>query len=355
MALESNLRDWLKFILTPGLGSEGQRKLLQVFGSPTAVLQQPHSTLNQYVRQPMARAIAEGVDEAVLASTANWLEDPLNRILTVADADYPQALLNIPDPPLLLYVKGRLDLLNTASLAIVGSRNATTQGLRNAEAFAKSASEAGLSVVSGLAQGIDAAAHRGGLQAAGASVAVVGTGLDKVYPASNRELAHQLAQQGCIVSEFPLGTPPLPANFPRRNRIISGLSLGCLVVEASLQSGSLITARMALEQGRDVFAIPGSIHSPQSKGCHSLIKQGAKLVESAQDILEELGYRSPPIAADLSTEHPLFDHLGFDPVDTETLARRSGLTIAELSAILLRLELEGAIAPLPGGRYQRIT
>jgi len=355
MALESNLRDWLKFILTPGLGSEGQRKLLQVFGSPTAVLQQPHSTLNQYVRQPVARAIAEGVDEAVLASTANWLEDPLNRILTVADADYPQALLNIPDPPLLLYVKGRLDLLNTASLAIVGSRNATTQGLRNAEAFAKSASEAGLSVVSGLAQGIDAAAHRGGLQAAGASVAVVGTGLDKVYPASNRELAHQLAQQGCIVSEFPLGTPPLPANFPRRNRIISGLSLGCLVVEASLQSGSLITARMALEQGRDVFAIPGSIHSPQSKGCHSLIKQGAKLVESAQDILEELGYHHQPIAADPSTEHPLFDHLGFDPVDTETLSQRSGLTVAELSAILLRLELEGAIAPLPGGRYQRIT
>jgi len=295
------------------------------------------------------------VDEAVLASTANWLEDPLNRILTVADADYPQALLNIPDPPLLLYVKGRLDLLNTASLAIVGSRNATTQGLRNAEAFAKSASEAGLSVVSGLAQGIDAAAHRGGLQAAGASVAVVGTGLDKVYPASNRELAHQLAQQGCIVSEFPLGTPPLPANFPRRNRIISGLSLGCLVVEASLQSGSLITARMALDQGRDVFAIPGSIHSPQSKGCHSLIKQGAKLVESAQDILEELGYHHQPIAADPSTEHPLFDHLGFDPVDTETLSQRSGLTVAELSAILLRLELEGAIAPLPGGRYQRIT
>jgi len=355
MALESNLRDWLKFILTPGLGSEGQRKLLQVFGSPTAVLQQPHSTLNQYVRQPVARAIAEGVDETVIATTANWLDDPLNRILTVADADYPQALLNIPDPPLLLYIKGRLDLLNTASLAIVGSRNATTQGLRNAEAFAKSASEAGLCVISGLAQGIDAAAHRGGLQAMGASVAVVGTGLDKVYPASNRELAHQLAQHGCIVSEFPLGTPPLPANFPRRNRIISGLSLGCLVVEASLQSGSLITARMALEQGRDVFAIPGSIHSPQSKGCHSLIKQGAKLVESAQDILEELGYHHQPIAADPSTEHPLFDHLGFDPVDTETLSQRSGLTVAELSAILLRLELEGAIAPLPGGRYQRIT
>lgn len=355
MTLEPNLRDWLKFILTPGLGSEGQRKLLQVFGSPAAVLQQPISSLNQHVRQPVAQAIAAGVDEAVIAATASWLDDPLNRILTVADADYPQALLNIPDPPLLLYIKGRLDLLNTPSLAIVGSRNATAQGLRNAEAFAQSVSAAGLSVISGLAQGIDAAAHRGGLQAAGASVAVVGTGLDKVYPASNRELAHQLAQQGCIVSEFPLGTPPLPANFPRRNRLISGLSQGCLVVEASLQSGSLITARMALEQGRDVFAIPGSIHSPQSKGCHSLIKQGAKLVESAQDILEELGHPHHLDTEKALVENSLFEHLGFDPVDTETLAQRSGLTIAELSAILLRLELDGAVATLPGGLYQRIV
>lgn len=355
MALEPSLRDWLKFILTPGLGNEGQRKLLQVFGSPTAVLQQPLSSLNQYLRQPVLQAITAGVDESAIAATASWLDDPLNRILTVADADYPQALLNIPDPPLLLYIKGRLDLLNTPSLAIVGSRNATTQGLRNAEAFAQSASVAGLCIISGLAQGIDAAAHRGGLQAAGASVAVVGTGLDKVYPASNRELAHQLAQQGCIVSEFPLGTPPLPANFPRRNRIISGLSLGCLVVEASLQSGSLITARMALEQGRDVFAIPGSIHSPQSKGCHSLIKQGAKLVESAQDILEELGYPHHTDTEVALVENSLFEHLGFDPVDTETLAQRSGLTISELSAILLQLELEGAVAALPGGLYQRIV
>ncbi|MDP2760506.1 MAG: DNA-processing protein DprA [Sideroxyarcus sp.] len=355
MALEPGLTDWLRLCLIPGLGNEGQRKLLQAFGSPSAVLQQSQSVLSQYVRQAVAHAIAEGIDETFVTTAGSWLDDPLNHILTLADADYPQALLNIADPPLLLYVKGRLDLLNAASLAIVGSRNATTQGLRNAEAFAKSASGAGLCVISGLAQGIDAAAHRGGLQAKGASVAVVGTGLDKVYPASNRELAHQLAQQGCLVSEFPLGTPPLPANFPRRNRIISGLSLGCLVVEASLQSGSLITARMALEQGRDVFAIPGSIHSPQSKGCHSLIKQGAKLVERAQDILEELGYHQKYAVADHSLEHPLFDHLGFDPVDTETLARRSGLTIAELSAILLQLELEGAVATLPGGRYQRIA
>jgi DNA processing protein len=206
-----------------------------------------------------------------------------------------------------------------------------------------------------MAHGIDAAAHLGGLEGKGSSVAVVGTGLDKVYPAANRELAHRLAQVGTIVSEFPLGTPPLASNFPRRNRIISGMSLGCLVVEASLKSGSLITARMALEQGREVFAIPGSIHSPQSKGCHALIQQGAKLVECARDILDELGCSFAPAAAVIDQEHPLFAHLGFDPLDLEGLAQRSGLTIAELSAILLQLELDGRIASLPGGLYQRIT
>jgi len=206
-----------------------------------------------------------------------------------------------------------------------------------------------------MAHGIDAAAHLGGLQGASSSVAVVGTGLDKVYPAANRELAHRLAQEGTIISEFPLGTPPLAANFPRRNRIISGLSQGCLVVEASVQSGSLITARMALEQGREVFAIPGSIHSPQSKGCHALIKQGAKLVENARDVLDELGYKSTAKTEGIAPEHPLFLHLGFDPLAAETLAQRSGLTIGELSAILLQLELDGHIASLPGGLYQRIT
>jgi len=355
MTLDPGLADWLRLAIIPGLGGEGLRKLLLAFGSPAAVLQQSQSSLTQYVRQPVARAILAGVDETHLVSAAGWLADPLNRIVTVADAAYPQALLNTADPPLLLYVKGRVDLLNTPALAIVGSRNATVQGLRDAEAFAQSAAECGLCVVSGLAQGIDAAAHRGALRGKGRTIAVVGTGLDKVYPASNRELARQLAQDGCIISEFALGTPPLPANFPRRNRIISGLSLGCLVVEAGLQSGSLITARMALEQGREVFAIPGSIHSPQAKGCHSLIKQGAKLVERAQDILEELGYLFKAGAAAAAPDHPLFQHLGFDPVDAETLAQRSGLTIAELSAILLQLELDGAVAPMPGGRYQRIT
>lgn len=355
MPLDASTASWLALSQVPGLGNEGLRRLLQAFGSPESVLHASISSLSKHVKPAVAQAIGEGTDTTLLAPVAAWLDDPLNRILTIADAEFPQALLNTADPPLVLYVKGRLDLLNAQSLAVVGSRNASAQGLRNAEAFSQSASDAGLCIVSGMAHGIDAAAHLGGLQGSGSSIAVVGTGLDKVYPAANRDLAHRLAQEGTIISEFPLGTPPLQANFPRRNRIISGLSLGCLVVEASLQSGSLITARMALEQGREVFAIPGSIHSPQAKGCHALIKQGAKLVEKAQDILEELGYRSTAKAAGAVSEHPLFKHLGFDPLDAETLAQRSGLTIAELSAILLQLELDGHIASLPGGSYQRIA
>ena len=355
MAIDASLASWIILSQIPGLGNEGLRRLLQAFGSPDAALNASVSSLSQHVKPGVAQAISQGIDESALDAVSTWLGDPLNSILTIADTDYPQTLLNISDPPLLLYVKGRLDLLNMSSLAIVGSRNASAQGLRNAEAFSKSISDAGLCIISGMAHGIDAAAHLGGLQGIGSSIAVVGTGLDKVYPAANRELAHRLAQNGAIVSEFPLGTPPLPANFPRRNRIISGLSLGCLVVEASVQSGSLITARMALEQGREVFAIPGSIHSPQSKGCHALIKQGAKLVENAQDVLEEIGYRAPAATQTCATEHPLFAHMGFDPLDAESLANRSGLTIGELSAILLQLELDGHIASLPGGLYQRIT
>jgi DNA processing protein len=355
MQLDASLASWIVLSQIPGLGNEGLRRLLLAFGSPESVLNASVSSLSNYVKPSVARAIAEDVDESFLAPVAAWLEDPLNRIFTIADAEYPQSLLNTIDPPLFLYVKGRTDLLNARALAVVGSRNATAQGIRNAEAFSKSASDAGLCIVSGMAHGIDSAAHIGGLEGTGSSIAVVGTGLDKVYPAANRELAHRLAQAGAIISEFPLGTPPLASNFPRRNRIISGLSLGCLVVEASVQSGSLITARMALEQGREVFAIPGSIHSPQSKGCHALIKQGAKLVENARDILEELGYRGGSAATATVTEHPLFVHLGFDPLDVESLVQRSGLTIGELSAILLQLELDGMIASLPGGLYQRIT
>jgi DNA processing protein len=362
MAVDASLKAWLALSLTRGLGGESARRLLKEFGSPDAVFAVSVSSLKSIVKADVAAEIRKGIVDDAIAPAMAWLEDGNNHIVTLADSDYPQALLNIPDPPLLLYVKGRLDLLNRPALAIVGSRSATPQGLNNAEAFAKSLSDAGLCIISGLAHGIDAAAHSGALRGQGRSIAVVGTGLDKVYPAANRDLAHTLAQQGALVSEFPLATPPLAANFPRRNRLISGMSLGCLVVEASLQSGSLITARLALEQGRDVFAIPGSIHAPQSKGCHALLKQGAKLVEAAQDILEELGGMLVSPAQPSNSEDPdsegqysaLLEHLGFDPVDVDTLSVRCGLTIAELSAMLLTLELNGRLCVLPGGLYQRI-
>ncbi len=289
MSFDASLKAWLTLSQVRSLDGESARLLLREFGSPDAVISASISSLNNFVKSDVAAEIGAGIAEDSIASTLAWLEEDNNHIFTLADEEYPRLLLNIPDPPLLLYVKGQPGLLNHASLAVVGSRNPTTMGIDNAEAFAKALSDAGLCIISGMAHGIDAAAHRGALRGQGSSIAIVGTGLDKVYPSENHDLAHMLAQSGALVSEFPLGTPPLAANFPRRNRLISGISSGCLVVEASLQSGSLITARLALEQGRDVFAIPGSIHSPQSKGSHALIKQGAKLVETAKDILEELG------------------------------------------------------------------
>jgi DNA processing protein len=357
MPVDAELASWLTLSQIPGLGNEGLRQLLQSLGSPAAVLTTPVSTLKQIVRPAIANAISNDPEVNALDPVWAWLDDPLNHIVTLADAEYPQALLNIPDPPVILYVKGRLDLLNHSSLAVVGSRNASTQGIRNAEAFSQVISEADLCIVSGMAHGIDSAAHLGGLAARGSSIAVVGTGLDKVYPSANRDLAHQLALKGALISEFPLGTPPLAHNFPRRNRIISGLSVGCLVVEADLKSGSLITARMALEQGREVFAIPGSIHMQQYKGCHALIKQGAMLVENPQDILDDLGWYSATITATSRKQenHPIFVHLGFDPLDIDSLSQRSGLTIEALSAILLQLELDGQVTTLSGGMYQRIV
>jgi len=363
MADEESLKAWLALSLIHGLGNESARRLLGEFGSPEAIFSASPGTLKQFVKSDIATAISEGISGEALEPVLSWSGDDNNHIVTLADTLYPRSLLNIPDPPLLLYVKGRLDLLNVSSLAIVGSRNATPQGTSNAEAFAKSLSDAGLCIISGMAHGIDAAAHKGALRGEGSSVAIVGTGLDRVYPAANRDIAHALSEHGTLISEFPLGTPPLAANFPRRNRLISGMSLGCLIVEASLQSGSLITARLALEQGKEVFAIPGSIHSPQARGCHALLKQGAKLVETAQDILEELSgqfsikHQNPskiPIGS-TSADNMLLTHLGFDPIDSETLSSRSGLTVSELSSMLLALELEGHISVLPGGKYQRIN
>lgn len=359
MALPADIEAWLRLSLLPGLGHQSLRKLLVALGSPDAVLAAGQGTLRALVNDKLAAAIRNGgADPSSWNGTEPWLEDPLNRIVTIADAEYPKSLLEIPDPPCLIYVKGRLDLLNRPGFAIVGSRNATAQGLANAEAFAAALSNAGLTIVSGLAAGIDAAAHRGGLAGSSSTIAVVGTGLDVVYPARNRDLAHRIAGNGTLVSEFPLGAPALAGNFPRRNRLICGLSGGCLVVEAAISSGSLITARLAADQGREVFAIPGSIHSPLAKGCHALIKQGAKLVESAQDVLEELGLQQAASAEKAAPEgkadHPLLTHLGFEPVDLDTLQQRSGLSIGDINTALTSLELAGAVEGLPGGRWQRL-
>ena len=296
--------------------------------------------------------------EAVNRSIA-WAEQPGQHILTLADSGYPQALLEIPDPPSLIYVRGNPALLQKRGLAIVGSRNATPQGQQTAETVARVLAGKGFAVISGLALGIDAAAHRGALAADGATIAVIGTGADRIYPARNKELALAIAGRGAIVSEFPLGTPAIAANFPRRNRIISGLSRGVLVVEAAPESGSLITARLAAEQGREVFAIPGSIHSPVARGCHKLIKQGAKLVETAQDILEELGSnpepRDIPQATVSCEENDILKALGHDPCTLDDLVEHTAMSADRLLGELLTLELEGLIATLPGNRYQRLA
>jgi DNA processing protein len=267
-------------------------------------------------------------------------------------------VLECANPPPLLYVTGSTELLSRPALAIVGSRNATPQGRATAEAFARSLSSAGYTIVSGLALGIDAAAHRGALEGSASTVAVLGTGIDISYPRTNEALAREIAARGAIVSEFPLGAPPLREHFPQRNRIISALARGCLVVEAALSSGSLGTARAALEQGREVFAIPGSIHSPVSRGCHWLIKQGAKLVESADDVLAELQPGFIRVTADphvLASEAGLLPHMGYGPCAIDALTARSGLTAEAVSAMLLQLELEGRVGSLPGGLYQRIS
>jgi DNA processing protein len=353
---------WLSLDLIPNLGGEGIRKLLRAFGTPGAVLTASHASLSKVVSSKVATAIVDGANAEKLALSLKWLADENNHLLTLADEDYPKALLEITDPPPVLYLKGRRELLGRAALAVVGSRNATPGGVQNAEAFSKTLSAAGLVIVSGMALGIDAAAHRGGIEGGASTIAVVGTGLDLVYPARNKALAHEISTQGLIISEFSLGTPAMAANFPRRNRIISGLARGVLVVEAALQSGSLITARQAGEQGREVFAIPGSIHSPFSKGVHQLIKQGAKLVDDANDILVELQWQSAaatPISAvesdDAKTNDPLLTAMGFDAVSIDALAERTALSMGELMAKLTELELDGSIAALPGGKVQRLS
>jgi DNA processing protein len=355
---EAELAAWLRLTLVPGLGPRGLRKLLSALGLPSQILASKRAAIAAAAGDAIAEAILVADSAETVEAALNWARQRGNHIITLADPAYPKQLLEIPDPPPLLYVRGRANLLARECLAIVGSRNATAQGLANAKAFAQTFSTAGLTIVSGLALGIDAAAHLGALEGDGSTIAILGTGADVPYPSRNRDLYERIAVEGAVVSEFALKTPAMASNFPRRNRLISGLARGVLVVEAAISSGSLVTARLAADQGRDVFAVPGSIHSPFSKGCHALIKQGAKLVESAQDVLEELGRASSSATAASSAhddEHALLAHLGHDPCNVDVLVERSGLTADRVSAILLELELLGRVESLPGGRYQRIS
>lgn len=369
------LTAWLRLQCTAGVGNITARKLLTAFGLPAEIFGQSLGTLGNTVSAAQAKALLTEPEElaALVDATLAWLaaESSERRVLPLGDPAYPQSLLNTEDPPLLLYAMGMPQVWETlglnsaglACLAVVGSRNPTPQGLANARQFSQALAGSGLTIVSGLALGIDGAAHDGALEGAPpeqiATIAVVGTGLDRVYPKQHRVLAHRIAQRGVILSEYALGTAPRAENFPQRNRIISGLSRGTLVVEAALQSGSLITARMAIEQGRDVFSIPGSIHATQSRGCHALIKQGAKLVESAQDVLEELHLDFPhPGATPLPTDVPdsaLLQALGFEACSLDALQGRTGLDTPSLQAELMGLELEGHVARLPGGLFQRLV
>ena len=394
VSTRENLKAWLRLSLTPGVGNITARSLLLGFGLPEAIFQRSALQLQALVSEAISLQLCRippGLDEAVETTWA-WLHTQTHsgsskilhkRLLTLADPDYPSSLMLTPDPPCLLYVLGQTQHLHLLSpptdqappaLAVVGSRNPTPQGRLNAHDFAAHLSQAGLTVVSGLALGVDTAAHQGALKGGHAShplhtVAVVGTGLDRVYPYQNHALALKIAAHGLLISEYPLNTPPITSNFPKRNRLIAGLSQGCLVVEAATRSGSLITAKQALDLGKEVFAIPGSIHTTVSKGCHDLIKQGAKLVDCTQDILEELknlpklqvckASTLPPDLPDTSVNllAPLsvLEHLGQDPVGLDELQIRSGLSVAQLQAELFQLELNGVLGRLPGGLYQQLN
>jgi len=366
---DDDLHAWLNLTLPAGIGPRTQQQLLGAFGSPTAVFDAGLSAIAGVIGIKLAQSLFDGcqqeAQQALIEKTHAWLTEPGHHVVTLADSTYPQRLLESTDPPSLLYVNGDPAYLNHPAIGVVGSRNATPQGNENARAFSKTLADAGFCIVSGLALGIDAAAHEGALrsEARSGTIAVIGTGIDRVYPASNKKLAHLITGNGCIVSEFPLGTVAAAGNFPRRNRLIAGLGQACLVVEAAPASGSLITARLAGELGRDIFAIPGSIHAPQSRGCHALIKQGAKLVECAQDILEELRPQAAPhVSVAQADDHcgqkpehaALLQALGHEPATLDQLISRCGLAADAVLAMLTELNLEGAVTNLPGGRYQRL-
>ncbi len=366
----SEIEAALTLLHAPGLSARGARALVGAFGSAAGVLA---ASREQLLRHGLDTTTADALrqpDRQAIDTDLAWSQAPDNHILMRGDPYWPPLLDEIADAPLLLYVHGHPERLRDLQIAIVGSRNPTATGRQNARDFAAHLAAAGFTITSGLALGIDAAAHQGALEA-GATIAVTGTGLDRVYPAANRDLAHAIAERGALVSELPVGTPARRMHFPRRNRLISALSLGTLVVEAALGSGSLITARLAIEQGREVFAIPGSIHNPLARGCHRLIREGAKLVETADDILAELAPLAQTAAAP-NAQHDLeqnpvgytekdpdyrllLSQLDDSPVGIDVLAERTGLTPEAISSMLLILELQGLVAASPGGRYHRAS
>lgn len=370
---DDELAAWLRLLETPGIGRQRARRLLLAFGGPREIFEASPAAWREVLDgHKVSEALAQAPEghDTLVARTAQWLQQPGCHLLVLGDPQYPAAWMELTDPPLVLHARGRLELLGIGALAIVGSRHPTPQGADNAFQFSAALSQAGMVVVSGLAQGIDGAAHEGALSGPSGTIAIVGTGLDRVYPRQHHALAGRIATEGLIVSEHVLGTPPLSPHFPQRNRLIAGLGRGTLVVEAALQSGSLITARLAMESNREVFAIPGSIHSPQIKGCHQLIKNGAKLVETTQDILEELHWgTSAPVSAgqkptgsstaavqarlDDTPEDPLLEAMGWTPVTLDALQARTGLPTSELNHRLLELELDSQVVRLPGPLFRR--
>ncbi|MBN2886633.1 MAG: DNA-processing protein DprA [Chromatiaceae bacterium] len=367
----SPLSAWLTLQAAPGLGPRTLERLVAHYGNASLVLEQSAAELAERGLAPATIAALRAPDQALIDAALAWAEQPDCHILARDDARYPRRLAEIPDPPPLLYVRGDVALLNEPQIAVVGSRNSSSAGDEVTRYFARALAERGLVITSGLAAGIDAAAHAGALEA-GRTLAVLGTGADRVYPPRNRNLARAIVEQGALITELALGSGPQAYHFPRRNRIISGLSLGVLVTEAALRSGSLITARQALEQGREVFALPGSIRNPLARGCHALIREGARLVEEPLDILEELvpqlraalkedetpASSGAPVTASVRTppdadQARLLAALGFEPMAADELGERTGLSTADIVSMLVVLELEGHVSSLPGGRYSR--
>jgi DNA processing protein len=354
---ESNLYSWLLLALTPRVGPATMLKLIHHFGSASAVVDQSLIILSQFVNKTIAQLIVTKHAEPEVIKSLAWVKGGKNRyLITLEDARYPKELAQMSDPPLVLYLQGQLELLQYNKFAIVGTRHPSEQGSENALRFGKDLANNGLTIVSGMAAGIDRHAHLGALQSKPSTIGVIGTGIDIVYPKTNLDIFEKVVENGLLISEFPLKTPPLVNNFPRRNRIIAGLSLGCLVIESAVDGGSLITANLALEMGREVMAIPGSIFNPVARGCHKLIKSGAKLVETANDVLEELRL-APPINSEqklLEPTHPILAAMGFDPIDIDKICLKLNMSFVDICAQLLELELAGLIMDCGGGRYQRI-